>query len=156
MIYSAFLFLHSIVRWVAVIAAVHAIFRAWQGHSQQKPVEQVHRTGNIVFVASMHLNFLVGLILYVALSPITKAAFSDMGAAMKESAIRFFVVEHPFGMIIALVLATIGSARAKRADTDQKTHKTALLFFGLSFVVLMLSIPWPFYPAGRALFSLPF
>jgi hypothetical protein len=107
--------------------------------------------GGVAFVAGLHLNFVLGLVMYFALSPITTAAFSDMAQAMKTAALRFFVVEHPFGMLIAVALATVGSARVKRAVDDAAKHKRALIFYTIALLVVLASIPWPFYPAGRPL-----
>jgi hypothetical protein len=30
-----------------------------------------------------------------------------------------------------------------------------LVFFGIALLLVCAAIPWPFYPAGRALLSLP-
>ncbi|MEY2637389.1 MAG: hypothetical protein RLZZ197_1867 [Bacteroidota bacterium] len=43
---------------------------------------------------SLHTQLLIGLVLYLALSPVTTAAFADFGAAMKDSATRLILVEH--------------------------------------------------------------
>jgi predicted membrane channel-forming protein YqfA (hemolysin III family) len=71
---------------------------------------------------------------------------------MRNGPLRFFVVEHPFGMVVSLALAHIGRARLKRATDSGVRHRTALIFFGLSLLVMMASIPWPAMPAGRPLF----
>ena len=128
--------------------------RALRGKLAARPYEKLDRLGSVAFVSSLHLNFVLGLLLYVALSPITTAAFSDMSTAMKTAPLRFFVVEHPFGMLLAVVLATVGSARVKRAGDDPAKHKRALIFHGIALLLLLVSIPWPFYPAGRPLLFL--
>ena len=43
-------------------------------------------------------------------------------------------------------------ARARKAADSAARHKTALVFYGLSLVVLLLSIPWPIGPGARSLF----
>jgi hypothetical protein len=35
---------------------------------------------------------------------------------------------------------------------SESKHKTALIFFGLTLLVLLLSIPWPIGPGARSLF----
>jgi len=153
-LYTIVLFLHSLLRWVVLLAGAYAIFRAWQGRAGAKPYEKADRSSGVAFVSGLHLNFVLGLLMYFALSPVTTAAFSDMGQAMKTAALRFFVVEHPFGMLIAVVLATVGSARVKRAADDATKHKRALVFYTIALLVVLASIPWPFYPAGRSLLFL--
>jgi hypothetical protein len=153
-LYTILLFLHSLLRWVVLFAGFYAVSRAWQGRQGKKPYEKADRLGSLVFVSGLHLNLILGLVLYFALSPITTAAFSDMAQAMKTAALRFFVVEHPFGMLVGVVVATVGSARVKRAADDAARHKRALTFYAIALLVVLASIPWPFYPAGRPLLFL--
>lgn len=153
-VYAIVLFLHSLLRWVVLLSGVFVVGRALSGNLGGKPYEKGDRVGGVVFVSALHLNFILGLLLYLVLSPVTAAAFADMGAAMKTSALRFFVVEHPFGTILAVVLATVGSARIKRAAEDAAKHKRALIFHGIALFALLISIPWPFYSAGRSLLFL--
>ena len=81
-------------------------------------------------------------------------AFSDFGAAMRQSDLRFWAVEHVIGMLIASALLHIGTTRVKKA-LEGRRHKTAIIFFGLALLVVLASIPWPGMPAGRPLFRLP-
>ena len=96
----------------------------------------------IVFTSLMDLQLLTGLALYFFLSPITKLAMSDFGAAMKDSGIRFYAVEHFSMMLITVVLVHIGRAKSKKAKTDQAKFKTAIIFFLIAFVVVLAAIPW--------------
>ena len=61
-----------------------------------------------IFVGLLDLQMLVGLLLYFVLSPITKAALSDFGGAMSEPSMRFWAVEHVFGMVVGIALAHVG------------------------------------------------
>jgi hypothetical protein len=74
--------------------------------------------------------------------------------ALLERGLRVYGVEHLLGMIVAAILATIGSARARRANGDGAKNKTSSLFFGIALVVIFVSIPWPFRGdgIGRGLF----
>jgi hypothetical protein len=104
------------------------------------------------FSIAFDVQFLIGLLLYVALSPLTRAAFSDFGAAMGNSVLRFFAVEHIFGMLVAAALIHIGRSRSRRNMPSVLRHRTAFIFFGLGLLAVLASIPWPFLPAGRPLF----
>jgi len=94
---------------------------------------------------------LVGLILYGLLSPITWAAFSNMGAAMKDPTLRFYAVEHVVMMVIAIALVHIGRTRVQKATSDAAKHRTAAIFFGLALILILAGIPWPFREVGRPL-----
>jgi hypothetical protein len=95
---------------------------------------------------------MIGLLLYVGLSPITRAALQDFGGAMRDSVLRFWAVEHIFGMLVSLTLAHIGRSKTRRLSNATARHKAAAIYFGLALLVMLASIPWPGLPAGRALF----
>jgi hypothetical protein len=40
----------------------------------------------------------------------------------------------------------------KKTTAAAQRHKTALIFYALALVIILLSIPWPGTPAGRPLF----
>ena len=90
----------------------------------------------------MDIQLLLGLLLYFVFSPITKTAFQDFGAAMADSELRYFAVEHLLMMVIAVVLVHIGRALSRRADTDNSKYKRAAIFFTLSLLVVLAAIPW--------------
>jgi hypothetical protein len=69
---------------------------------------------------------------------------------MKNSGLRFWAVEHVFGMLIGVALAHIGRVRARKTDSLRR-HKVAAIFFGLALAVILASIPWPGTPNGRPL-----
>lgn len=149
--YSLALTAHSYLRWLVLAAALVALIRAVIGLARRRPWTAADATAARVFVASLDVQLLVGLILYVALSPFTMVAWSDPGAAMREAPLRFMMIEHPFGMLIALVLAHIGAGRVRRTQDLVRRHRTALIFFGLALAVTLISTPWPGMPAGRPL-----
>ena len=103
------------------------------------------------FVGSLDLQLLLGLILYIFLSPFTREAWGDMAATMRNAPLRFFAVEHITGMIIAVALAHVGRAKTKKATDAAQRHRIALIFYALALVVIVLSIPWPGTPGGRPL-----
>ena len=105
-----------------------------------------------IFSMSLDVQMLIGLILYVFLSPVTASGFADMRLTMRDPILRFFVVEHIVGMIIAVALTHVGRARVRKASEAFARHRTVLIFIGLAMVALLLSIPWPGMPGGRELF----
>lgn len=156
MLYGTVLLIHSLLRWVVLVAGMYALYAAFRGVLQGSSFSDVQNKAGRWFVASLHANLLLGLLLYAVLSPFTVPAFSDMAGAMKTSVLRFFVVEHPTGMLLGTVLATVGQVKVKRAEDASQKHRRTLWFFGTALILILVSIPWPFYPAGRPLFHLPF
>jgi hypothetical protein len=129
-----------------------AVARAVSGVSTRRPWTPVDDRAGLWLTAALDLQMLIGFVLYIFLSPVTKSAFVDMAAAMREAPIRFFAVEHPVGLVVAIALAHVGRVRVRKAADSESRHKQALVFFGLALLVILLSIPWPIGPGARSLF----
>ena len=147
--YGLVLLLHSLIRWVVLLTGVVAVIRAITGWSTGRPWTLADDRSGSRFAMTLDLQVLLGLILYFALSPITKAALQDFGGAMSNSALRYWAVEHGFGMLSALVLAHVGRARIRRVGNDARRHKVAAIFFTLALVAILASVPWPGTANGR-------
>ncbi len=146
--YSVVLSLHSLLRWVVVILAVVAVVRAFVGWFCRRAWTPFDDRLGLSFLISMDVQVLLGLILYVLLSPLTREAFQDLGKAMSDAILRFWAFEHLFFMVVVLALVHIGRVRAKGAAEAIARHRRAAIFFGLALVLLLLAIPWPFLAVG--------
>jgi hypothetical protein len=71
---------------------------------------------------------------------------------MKDSTLRFYQMEHPLMMIIAIVLITLAYGNAKKAVPDDQKFKKAFQLFSVALIVILLAVPWPFREIGRPLF----
>ena len=149
--YSAFLGIHSYLRWVVVIAGLIVLFRAITGISRRRDWAPADGASIRLFSIALDIQFLIGLLLYVWLSPFIRDAWADMAATMRNAPLRFFTVEHTTGMIIGIALAHVGKSKIGKARDAAQKHKLAAIFFGLAMVVILLSIPWPGMPGGRPL-----
>lgn len=154
MIYSLFLILHSLLRWFVLISLIYSIYHAckgWFTNSTYTPRFDKIRNLTVIFV---HVQLLVGLLLYF-ISPVTKQLLNNFGEAVQQTSIRFYGIEHSFIMIIAVVLITIGSAKAKRGTEDLKKFKSIALWFTIGLILILVTIPWPFSPFdARPLFRI--
>lgn len=139
--YPIFLGLHNLVRWVAVAAGVWALFRFVRGWQLRSSWTDGDATAARAVVSALDLQFLLGLLLYVVISPLTRNAFGDMSAAMADPAVRYFVVEHPTMMLIPIVVAHVGAARTRRASADAR-FRTAAIWFGIAVAALLAFMPW--------------
>ena len=150
--YSAGLLLHSWLRWAVILLGVIAVLRALGALRTRRWTPADDRAG-LLFTIAFDVQLLVGLILYFALSPLTTMAMQDMGAAMHAAPIRYWAVEHPFGMLVALILAHVGRVMIRRAN-EAKKARMALIFFALALLIVLGATPWPNMPGDRPLFRL--
>jgi hypothetical protein len=150
MLYAVVLTIHSWLRWIVLLAGIAAFMRAALGASRRSPWTMADDRSGLWFSILLDVQVLVGLVLYIFLSPFTHAAFGNLGDAMRNSGLRFWAVEHIFGMIIAIGLVHIGRSRLRKVD-ERRRHRVAAIFYGLALVVIAISIPWPGTLAGRPL-----
>jgi hypothetical protein len=149
--YNAVLLLHSWFRWLVLFAGLAVIVRSAMGLSGKSWTGADER-GVKMFTISLDIQTLLGLLLYFVFSPFVQLAMSDAAAAMRDRDLRFWLVEHLAGMVVALALAHVGRARIRRARDDGSKQRMALAFMGLALVAILLSIPWPGMPSARPLF----
>jgi hypothetical protein len=150
--YSLLLFLHSWLRWIALVAGLFALIKAIGGMNGKRPWTTGDAKAGLYFITSLDLQLLIGLALYLVFSPTVQVAFSNIGAAMRNPEYSFFVDEHSSCMSIAIDLAHVGRVRSKKARTDAVRFTSAAIFYGLSLLIILASIPWPGMAAGRVLF----
>jgi hypothetical protein len=140
--YSFFLTTHNYLRWVVILVGVAAIFLAAAGFFGKKPYGKLDNALGGAFIGTLHLQLLLGLVLYF-ISPVVQGYFNNsFGEIMKDKMMRFYVVEHISTMIIAIAIIQIGRIKVKKAAAHLKKHKLALIFYTIGFVLILSRIPW--------------
>ncbi|MFN5381000.1 MAG: hypothetical protein ACK5CD_08535 [Bacteroidota bacterium] len=151
--YSGLLHTHNLLRWFVLIFALVAIYRYVTGLTGKKTFTSSDNMWGALYVGSLHLQLVIGLILYFFLSPITEFAMKDMGRTMKDPVLRFWGVEHISMMILAVVIAQVGRIISKKKQTDEQKFRIGAVYFTISLLLILMSIPWPFRGlVGRSLF----
>ena len=146
--YPIFLTLHNIVRWLVVIAAVLVLVRMYGGLLGRRSWTPADDRAGMLYTMLLDIQALLGIILYVFLSP-TTTAFLTGQTGMSNPLARYFGVEHVFLMVIALVVAHVGRSLAKKGATAAWKFRRGAIFFTVSVLLLLFAIPWPFLPTGR-------
>lgn len=138
-IYPVFVHLHSGLRWVVLILIVAAIINAGSKLYFKSSSNWRGRAFNRLALLFLHVQVVLGLALYF-ISP--KVIFNT--ASLRDSVLRFFLMEHIGIMLIAVVLLTIGYVRSDRATDEYHKHKHLLIYYSIAFLLILLAIPWPF------------
>jgi hypothetical protein len=147
--YILILIVHSWLRWLIVLAGVLAVVTALRGRGGWKMADE--KWGRIFSVA-LDVQFMFGILLYGFLSPLTRMAFDDMGAAMRISTTRFWAVEHVTLTLAALAVAHIGVARVRKAQDPAIKRRRGAIMFGIALLLVLAAVPWPNLTYGRPLF----
>lgn len=128
---------HSGLRYVVLALMLAAIFKAFTSTQYTEDTRKL----NLFAMISVHIQILIGLILYFS------KGWYKIGEFMSNPVTRFFAVEHIFGMLVAMALVTIGHSKAKKATTDAEKFKKIKVFYTLALIIILATIPWPFREA---------
>ncbi len=142
---TGLLHVHNLLRWIILVLLLISIVKAWSGWQNKKAFAPGDKKIWLFTMISAHITLLLGLY---------QVAFGRYGffttslpegtSVMKDKFFRFFWVEHPAGMIIAIVLITLGHGMAKKSVTDEVKYRKAFYYFLIALIVILASIPWPF------------
>lgn len=134
MVIGVVLAIHNIVRWVVLLAIIFALYRAYTGWLGKKSWESADRMAGMIFTSSIDVQLLLGIILMFL------RGFTNIQ-------MRFYM-EHIGMMFLAVILGHVGSAVSKKADADIDKHRKAAIWFTVTVLVILASIPWtrPLFP----------
>jgi hypothetical protein len=129
---------HSGLRWVVLGLLVAAIVNATMKKKSGTYTEG-DRKLNLFAMVFLHIQLLIGLVLYF-----NYLNNVDYTVDFSEPKSRFYSLEHIFGMLLAIILATVGHSKAKRADDASRKHRTIFIAYFFALILIVASIPWPF------------
>ena len=142
--YEGFKSFHSSIAYLTVLLCVITMVYTLLSFFTSKIYSPLNKKFAFYTLIAVHLQILLGLILYF-ISPNGISAASS--GFMKDATMRFQIIEHPLTMIIAAVLITIGYSKSKRQVNESKGLTTVLIYFGIGVLLILLRIPWNIWPA---------
>ncbi len=140
-----FLLIHSLLRWLVLLSLLYAILRAFRGLSKGLAFSKTDNSVRHWTATIAHIQLIAGMILYIQ-SPVTSYFWRNFAEAIRQVNTTFFGLVHISLMLLAIVLITIGSALAKRKQSDPEKFRTMLIWFSVALLIILLAIPWPFSP----------
>jgi len=130
--YNFLLHAHSGLRYLILLAAIIVIIKSVVGWLGNTPYSKFDRIISPAYVGLMHLQLLLGLILYF-ISPFVTYQMGD-----KVS--RYWSVEHITLMILAVVAAQIGRSISKKSSDAQVKFRFQTIFFGISILLILVGL----------------
>ena len=124
--------LHSLNRYVLLILLLVVIGKSLTGWLNKSPFEKADDKLSLFLFISTHTQLLLGLILFFV-SP----AVIFSGDAMKEKVTRYWLVEHTSGMLIAIVLISLGRILSKKLSDGTSKHKRLFIYNIIALVVII-------------------
>ena len=145
--YNIILHVHSGLRWVVLLLLLIVIYRS--ATARQRPFNNGDKKFVLYAMIACDIMLLIGIYQWFAGDwGYSSIQHNGMKEVMKNSVLRFFAIEHPLGMLIAIAMVHIGKGYSKKNIPDATKHKRTLLFFALALLIILVSLPWPFRTAG--------
>ncbi|HEY0738235.1 MAG TPA: hypothetical protein VGD69_25180 [Herpetosiphonaceae bacterium] len=155
--YATFLVLHNLTRWLVLVFGFWALYRLADGWIRRRSWGRADRLTMRWFALIISLQFVFGAVLYLLPGALVQGALSNAGMAtiMKSRILRFFTLEHPLQMFIAIGVSHMANMITRRMSVDRRRFVTGTLLLSLAMLLILVAIPWPFLSHGRPLLRLP-
>ncbi len=123
---------HAILSSLFLTIGFILLFRIIRGLMQARLYKTFDHTLSIVFLATLYIQFLLGVALYFLRD-------AEMAINGSENSFGFWVIQHFSVMVFTLILSQIGQIFIKHNLTDQKKFRNSLFYFGISYFMVLLS-----------------
>jgi len=138
--YSAILISHIVISVLLMILASYIVVRSLFGVMGKVCFSTFQDISlPIVAVVFLYLELILGVLLYGIYINKLETLITQVNANAYFSA-RFWAVEHAILMLFAIIFGHLGLVYAKNLEDDGQKFKKNLLYFGLSFVLIFISI----------------
>ena len=138
--YSFILISHIVISIILILLTLYIVIRSFFG-----VIGKVHFSNfydiqlSILTVIALYLELILGLLLYGIYIYKLESLITQENADAYFSA-RFWAVEHAILMFFAIIFGHLGLVYAKNLSDNNQKFKKNLLYFGLSFVLISISI----------------
>ncbi len=139
------LIIHSIMRWVVIVTLLLGIVSVFINKSQKNIYTSNHYFWFNVIKHLLNIQFVIGLIILTK-SPMAQAFWSQINQALKWREIRFFGLEHPFMMILSILVFNFIIHKSKKFINSTKGFNYLFWGYLVVFILVFISIPWSFSP----------
>ncbi len=131
--YNFLLHAHSGLRYLVLLAAIIVVFKSvigWLGNTSYTKFDKILSPA---YVGLMHVQLLIGLILYFIYSPLVTYN-------MKDTVSRYWSVEHIALMIFAVIAAQAGRSISKKSSDAQVKFRFQTIFYGISILLVLVAL----------------
>ena len=129
---TGLLHLHSILRWIILLLLLICLVQAL---SKNPSIRKM----SLWLMISAHLMLIVGIYqVFFGRYGINKGLPAGV-ELMKDKFYRFFWVEHPLMMLLAIILITVARGKAKVLN-----YKAVGWLLFIALLLILAAVPWPF------------
>ncbi len=140
--YGTILLLHSLWRWVVILAGASTVVLAALGlKSHASWPARAGRSARLFGIA-VDVQVLLGASLYLVFSPLTTVVPRVAGDTALSPDAHFVGGQHALTMVCALISVHVSAVLVRRAPGDLAKHRRALLLYGFTLLLVLAGIPW--------------
>ena len=138
--YSAILISHIVISILLILLSLYIVIRSFFGVIGKFSFSKFQDIQlSIVAVIFLYLELVLGILLYAIYINKLETLITQANANAYFSA-RFWAVEHAILMFFAIIFGHLGLVYAKNLSEDKQKFQKNLLYFGLSSVLIFISI----------------
>jgi hypothetical protein len=130
--------LHNLLPYLLIPVLILVVIKSFLAAFLGKDV--CLKKGKLLSISMIlaHLQLVFGILVF------SKFAFSNPAWAviMKNAESRETFVEHPFMMLVAIILISVGKVKAKKTEDNTKSAKTTFTYFFIALLLILLSTPF--------------
>ncbi len=134
--------LHSGWAYIVLLLLIVSVVNAIIGFTSKRDFKEMDLRIPLFTLIVVHIQLIIGLVTYFLSAQFAFLREHGMGGAMKEAGIRYFIMEHPLMMILAIIVITMGFSRHKKMDTAAGKFKTIAMYYGIGLLFVLSRIPW--------------
>lgn len=129
---TGLLHLHSILRWIILLLLLVCLIQAMSKSAAVKKT-------SLWLLISAHLMLIIGVYqVFFGRYGINKGLPAGI-ELMKDKFFRFFWIEHPILMLLAIILMTVARGKAKNLN-----YKSVTVLLIIALLAILVAVPWPF------------
>ena len=134
--------IHSGWAYVTLLILIFAVYNVVSGLVSKRDFKDRDLRISLFTLIIAHFQLIIGILAYFFSAQFQFLRDKGMGEAMQQSEIRYFIIEHPLMMILAIVLITMGFSKHKRKTTSPEKFKVLAIYYGVALLFVLIRIPW--------------
>lgn len=141
--YKFLILFHVITSSFFMVVAITITVRSVTGLSKNLNYTKTDKYLSNLFMLLLYLTLVHGIVLYFFIDPSSKSTM-DVQSAIKQTSLRFWVVEHFYFMTFALILSQIGGIFIRKTTIDRNRFAYASFYYGIATLITVVSVTFYF------------
>ena len=133
--------LNNYLEYLALIFLVVATLNAFWGLISKRSFEIKDLRLSLFTLIFSYIQMLMGIATYFV-SDYFSAWENGMGAVIRDSNLRMYLIQRPITNILAIVLITMGWSLHKKASVDRKKYFRIAVFYAIGLLLLFSRVSW--------------